>query len=196
MLMSKRKQRLASELGSFLRQYARPSDPHSDPNDRGYDRKLEQKVRRLSAEEFATLAYGDDLETVRRQVEASVVAFLRPDRRARARQLLASARGRDKFRRALAHFDDWDPNTRIAIPSNEQTSAEIEAALVQLGAPPVCYVMSECAEFDAAELSIRSALVDIVGSGCATLIVCTPGRLGFYEGEEPGERYILRSFAA
>jgi hypothetical protein len=194
--MSKRKQRLASELGSFLRQYARPSDPHSDPNDRDYDRKLEQKVRRLSAEEFAALAYGDDLDAVRRQVEASLVLFLRPERRGRARQLLASAAGRDKFRSALAHFDDWDPDSRIAVPRSEQTPAEIEAALVQFGAPPVCYVMSECAALDAAELSLRGALVGVIGSGCATVIVCQPGRLGFYEGEEPGERYILRSVAA
>ena len=194
--MSTRKQRIASSLGSFLRQYGRPSDPHNDPNDRWYDRRLEQRVQRLPAEEFDALANGDDLKSARALVEASLSAFLRPERRARVRQLLASASGRTKFRRTLAHFRDWEPACITAVEPRNQTPSEIEALLASLDAPDVCYLLSECDTLDGPELALHGALEAVVGSGCGTVIICTPGRLAFYEGEDPGCRFILRTSAA
>jgi hypothetical protein len=46
--MSKRRQKLKSQIGAFLRQYQRKAEPGWDPNDRSYDRQLEGKLERMS----------------------------------------------------------------------------------------------------------------------------------------------------
>jgi hypothetical protein len=38
---------------------------------------------------------------------------------------------------------------------------------------------------------LRDAINQILGVGHGTLLSCVPGRLGYFEGEDPGERYIL-----
>ena len=61
--MSKRKQRLRSEIGAFLRQYQRKAHAGHDPNDRGYNREVEALVKRMSPEEFDELVNGLDDDT-------------------------------------------------------------------------------------------------------------------------------------
>jgi hypothetical protein len=58
--VSKRKRRLESEIGVFIRQYARKHYPNHDPNDRRYDRKIEKIVRHMSAAELDELMRGAD----------------------------------------------------------------------------------------------------------------------------------------
>lgn len=59
-MISKRvKSRLAGELGRFVQQYARKAQA-SEPNDRQYDRKLEMKMKRLSASDLSSLLAGGD----------------------------------------------------------------------------------------------------------------------------------------
>ncbi len=38
---------------------------------------------------------------------------------------------------------------------------------------------------------LTDALAAVVGRGFGTILVCIPGSLAYYEGEDPGERYIL-----
>lgn len=54
-----------------------------------------------------------------------------------------------------------------------------------------CYVISTNWELDGKELSLREALEGIVGSGFGSYVSCIAGKLGYYEGEKAGERYIL-----
>jgi hypothetical protein len=53
--MSKRSERLKSQLGKFIQQYARKACRGFDPNDRHYDRKLEQQIKRMKPEELDEL---------------------------------------------------------------------------------------------------------------------------------------------
>jgi hypothetical protein len=39
-------------------------------------------------------------------------------------------------------------------------------------------------------MALAEALPMLVGRGQGTFISCIPGELAFFEGEEPGERYI------
>jgi hypothetical protein len=122
---------------------------------------------------------------------ALVQAFIAPERRERYLGLLASARGREKLRRALAHFHDLDTRCTYELPAGVNTPAEIALLLRGKGAPAECTLLAEDAALDARHLPLEDALVAVVGRGMGTLISCVPGRLGFYEGEGPGVRYIL-----
>jgi hypothetical protein len=118
-----------------------------------------------------------------------VEAFVSPPRRSRYLSILETDRGRDKLRRHLAHFPDLDP--RFARPVKSGSSEAIAALLRQRGAPSSCYVLSEDDAIDAQELGLEAALEAILGRGWGTILSCLPGKLAYYEGEDPGERYLL-----
>ncbi|MFM0197561.1 hypothetical protein PQQ65_31160 [Paraburkholderia strydomiana] len=63
MTTNRTKTRLAGELSRFVQQYARKAQS-SEPNDRQYDRKLEKKMKRLSASELSDLLSQDEQEPV------------------------------------------------------------------------------------------------------------------------------------
>lgn len=58
--MSHRKQKMAAEVGAFMRQYQRKAHAGHDPNDRSYDRKLEAKLKRMRPEDLDELLHGED----------------------------------------------------------------------------------------------------------------------------------------
>lgn len=60
MAMNRRKQKLAGEIGTFLRQYARKGYAGIDPNDRRYSRHIEETVKRMRPEELDELLNGED----------------------------------------------------------------------------------------------------------------------------------------
>ena len=59
------------------------------------------------------------------------------------------------------------------------------------GAGDSCYLVSEDPALDAQRLSLSEALNRIVGKGMGTLLSCVPGKLAYFEGEGPSDRYIL-----
>jgi hypothetical protein len=63
--------------------------------------------------------------------------------------------------------------------------------LRERGAQEMCHVLSENSALDARVLPLREALHTVVGRGMGTFLSCIPGQLGYFESEEPGERYVL-----
>ena len=125
------------------------------------------------------------------EIEKGLVeAFFSPARRSRYVYTLTTKRGRDKLRRELAHFRHLDQ--RFARPVAKSSADAIEKVLRENGAPAKCYVFSESDGIDTLEMDLNAALQGVVGQGMGTILVCVPGRLAYYEGEEPGERYILQ----
>lgn len=124
--------------------------------------------------------------------EALVSAFIVPARRSRYIGLLESKRGREKFRRELAHFHHFDRRFIRTIPDRQQTPKDIESILRNLGAPNECVAFSEADQFDGKKLELGSALKTVVGQRYGTVLSCVPGSLAFYESEEPSERFILQ----
>jgi hypothetical protein len=118
-------------------------------------------------------------------------AFILPNRRDRYINLLKNAKGRAKLLTTFAHFKDLDPRYAHRIPPGAQQTDTIAADLRQRGAPSDCYVMSELRTLDSKTLPLSEALDAIVGYGMGSFISCLPGKLAYFEGEEPGERYIL-----
>jgi hypothetical protein len=119
-----------------------------------------------------------------------IATFVIPNRRDRYLRLLQSARGRGKLRQGLAHFKDLDPRYAAKL-SGDQDASAIAATLFAKGAPPTCYALSEASRIDDRELSLETALMEVVGRGMGTFLSCIAGQLAYFEGEEPNERYIL-----
>ena len=124
---------------------------------------------------------------------AIVRAFIVPERRERYLSLLSSARGREKLRHALAHLRDLDPRCTRELPKGVHTPAQIAALLRAKGAPGECVLLAEDVALDGRRLPLDDALDVVIGRGMGTFISCVPGRLGFYEGEGPGVRYVLET---
>jgi hypothetical protein len=122
---------------------------------------------------------------------ALVRAFLAPERQDRYLALLRSARGREKLRARLAHFRDLDRRFARPISPAEHTSASITRLLRARGAPAMCVVLAEDPALDGREVPLEEALSAVVGRGMGAFVSCLPGRLAYFEGEEPGERYLL-----
>jgi hypothetical protein len=127
------------------------------------------------------------------EVEKAIIAgFIRPSKRDRWLELIAKPDGRKKLRASLAHFRDLDPDVVMRIPSHQQDASSIQRLLIKEGAPGSCYLVSENGELDAKQMNLELALKLVVGYGFGTLLSCNPGLLGYFEGEGPGDRVILK----
>ena len=106
--------------------------------------------------------------------------------------LLGTRKGREKVRLGLDHFGDLDLERCAKIPVRDQTPDRIAARLRALGAVRTCHVMSSNSDIDLRDANLADALESIVGYGSGSFVCCVPGRLAYFEGESPGERYICR----
>ncbi len=122
---------------------------------------------------------------------ALIQAFVNPSKRQRWLQLAGHPERRPKLRAQLAHLRDLDERFASRFGDGEQTLEAIRTTLLARGAPKACHLLSESAELDGRSLRLDEALQLVVGAGYGTLVSCVPGRLAYYEGEEPQERYLL-----
>jgi len=79
--------------------------------------------------------------------------------------------------------------TKIA-PSQNRPD-DIYAVLRIKGAPLNCYVISSNYDIDGKEMDLMLALEEVVGYGNGTFLSCVPGKLGYFESGEPGDRMIF-----
>ena|SRR5689334_9611285 len=117
--------------------------------------------------------------------------FVIPAKRARYLSLLESRRGRIRFIKTLDHFGDLDMRRVASVPAYAQTPLQIEALLKGKGASGNCTIISSNENLDGSQTSLREALEQTIGQGYGTIISCMAGRLAYFEGEDPGARYIL-----
>jgi len=122
---------------------------------------------------------------------ALIRAFIAPERQARYLGLLASERGRAKLREQLAHCRDLDARYISPIAPAEQSVMAVARTLKARGAPASCVLLAEDPTLDGQQLPLEDALAATLGRGMGTFLSCIPGRLGYYEGEDAGERYLL-----
>jgi len=57
---SGRKQKLAAQIGEFMRQYRHKAQSGNEPNDRQYSRKLERKLKRMRPDELDKSLHGTE----------------------------------------------------------------------------------------------------------------------------------------
>lgn len=117
--------------------------------------------------------------------------FLLPQRRERFCLLAGSEKRRAKLRAELAHFDWLDPRYRRALPARAETVEELARLLRSHGSEATCYVFCESREFDGRTMPLDEALDALAFSGRASILSCRPGKLAFYEAEDPESRCLL-----
>lgn len=112
-------------------------------------------------------------------------------KRKRFLEQLASKRGRIRLRESLPHFTDFDERWMFEIPPASQTTDGILFILRAKGATANCCVISYWDELDGRQLSLTDALREVVGVSGGTIISCIPGRVAYFEGENPGDRCVF-----
>lgn len=128
--------------------------------------------------------------------ERGFLAFLTEQKRRRVGALLESGpKRRGDLRALLDHAIDFDPRRAKRIAGAEAFPGAIEAMLVARGAPAACHILSACRDLDGQTLPLREALDAVVGKGHGSFLSCIAGRLGFFEGEGPGESWLLLAAA-
>jgi hypothetical protein len=126
-----------------------------------------------------------------RHEELFIESFVIKSKRDRVKILLKSKKGRDKFRKSLAHYADFDNKFILSIPSNLQNNRTICDLLIKKGSPSNCYIISENNLIDNKIMRLEEALTAVVGLGMGTIISCIPAILCYYEGEEMNDRFVL-----
>ncbi|NIA71705.1 hypothetical protein HBA54_24225 [Pelagibius litoralis] len=126
---------------------------------------------------------------------ALINAFVLPAKRERALDQLANHKRRRKFLESLYHYRDLDPRYRIDIAPADQQAETIFSLLTKRGASAQCHLISSDRNLDGFDIALSDALAKVVGLGEGTLVSCIPGRLGYFEGESPGDRFILERTA-
>ncbi len=106
---------------------------------------------------------------------------------------LRSSKTRQKFmNQHLFHMRDLNPRYAHRLPPGQQNTDDVLRLLRERGASDRCYVISASSDYDGQEVELRLAVEDVfTGRADGTLIACEPDVLGYFQGEEPGEGYIL-----
>jgi hypothetical protein len=127
------------------------------------------------------------------EIEETVLrAFIVPGKRERYVSRLALPKARQKFMNShLFHMRDLDPRFAVRLNPRDQHAEKIFSLLRERGAPGTCYVISGSSDRDGTEADLRETLDEIVGGIGGTVLSCLHGKLAYFEGEEPNERYIL-----
>src|SRR5437867_3456191 len=117
--------------------------------------------------------------------EALLRAFIVPERRNHYVARLANRKTRKKLLASFYHLHDLDERYATRIDPRAQRADTIDALLRKRGAPDRCYIMSASSDLDGEYVALGEALREIVGWCDGAFISCIPGRLGYFEGEEP-----------
>jgi hypothetical protein len=124
--------------------------------------------------------------------ERVVRTLIAPQRRAQYLSRLASEKTRQKFMNThLFHMRDLDARFAQQLPTGQQNSEDVLRLLHERGAPDRCYVISGSSDFDGEEVELGAAVDDVFDGSDGTFVVCVPDRLAYFQGEEPGEGYLL-----
>jgi hypothetical protein len=125
--------------------------------------------------------------------EAIIKAFVVPGKRTQYLARLRSSKTRQKFMNAhLFHMHDLDERYARQLPGGQRNAANVLRLLRELGAGDRCYVISASSDYDGREVDLKLAVDDIFDGGAdGTLIGCQPDGLGYFQGEEPRQGYIL-----
>lgn len=128
-----------------------------------------------------------DIETEKAIAES----FFSPHHTRRVLSLLDKKRGRQKFINLLPHSLVLDPQNSRPISKDEQDSTKILELLKKLGAPPICYVISEDPNIDSSQSPLNHTVDQVLYNGFASIVSCIPGKLGLYVNEDCEDIYLL-----
>jgi hypothetical protein len=115
--------------------------------------------------------------------------FVEPGYRHRIDLLVESERGRERLRRERRNTRRLDPRYSRKLTPEEDWPTELARLLRECGAPDNC-ILFLANEDEVLELPLDEA-ASRVGNTFGAFIVWISGRLGYFEGESIGDRYLL-----
>ena len=123
--------------------------------------------------------------------EQFVRVFVVPGKQERYLSMLRSPRSRARLLAKFPHCKDLNMKYATLVPAGQQSANAIAKVLANKGAPDLCHVISADPDIDNREMSLDNALEETVGMNMGTFISCIPGKLGYFEFEDIGQRYIF-----
>jgi hypothetical protein len=125
-------------------------------------------------------------------IEEFVKTFVSDNRQERILTLSGKQKDRTKLGRILGNSDIFKEAFVHQIIPKQQNVNSIYEILKAKGAGPYCTLYSERLQWDGRMLELKEAIQKILGYGIATVIICDPHRLAFFEGEDR-IRFILET---
>ena len=113
--------------------------------------------------------------------EEGLARFILSPHRPRFLESLRNARLRRKLRDQLAHFSWLD--RRYSVDAGPVDDAALTQRLRALGAPDVCFVLSEDETLDGLSMPLDEAVQRALWSDSGALISCIPAKLALYADE-------------
>jgi hypothetical protein len=107
-------------------------------------------------------------------------------------RFLFDSKKRHQYLKKLHHFEDYCENLLISIPPDKQNAQGIYNLLKYYNVPNECYIISTSYLYDMKYMKLDLALKELLGNDFPSIISCIPGKLVFYEGEAPSNRFILK----
>lgn len=114
-----------------------------------------------------------------------------PGKQERYLSMFQSPKGRARLLAKFPHCRDLNMEYARLVSTAQQNANAIAKLLANKGAPDLCHVISADPDIDNRELPLHDALAETVGKNMGTFISCIPGKLGYFEFEDIGQRYIL-----
>jgi len=115
-----------------------------------------------------------------------VKTFFEMNRFERFAEMGGKEKPRAKWTDKLNHAPGLKPEHASWLSSN----ADISAQLKQKGAPETCSIISNSSRLDGKSMRLEEAIEEVQRDGWGSILICIPGKLGYYYGES-GERRAL-----
>lgn len=124
-------------------------------------------------------------------LQAFLEAFLAKRYKARGLYSPASARKGNPMLGLDALWRELDDRYCVQLPSGtkQQHEAFVRQALATYKLA-TCYVLSAYAPFHEQTMGVEEAIEKIVGDAPTTIISFLPGKVAYFEGHSPGDRYL------
>jgi hypothetical protein len=126
--------------------------------------------------------------------EATIKAFVMPEKQKLFLSLIASPENRRKFTAELANFRWFDRGFTTSVPWQGNPSlslfgqqlsgiSNLSSQLQSKGARETCWVMSGNPQIDGQEMGLNAALECAIDSDFGTILSCVSGKLAYYKGK-------------
>ncbi len=127
--------------------------------------------------------------TGRSEERLTLARLVEPRQRARLLHALESKHRLSRIDRIFSHGAPWDDRWIVRLSADQQQAGPLHAELRSRGAPTQCWIVG--GQLDGEALTLSDALHRIVGGLSSSLVICIPGDLAYFEGEELGDRFVL-----
>jgi hypothetical protein len=116
-----------------------------------------------------------------------VKTFFEKGRSERFAEMGDKEKSRAKWTDKLNHAPGLKPDHASWLPSN----VDIIAQLKQKGAPETCTIISNSSRLDGKRMRLEEAIEEVKRDGWGSVLICIPGKLGYYYGESGELRALL-----